>query len=80
MVHDITKPVADSPESVPMLVSASKAAKMLGISPRHLWSLTKSGNVPCNRVGRRVMYAPALLQAWVASSAIMGGKDYGKHI
>ena len=71
MLYDITEQTGDRPESLPMLVSATKAAKMLGISPRHLWSLTKSGNVPCNRVGRRVMYSPTLLQDWVNSNATL---------
>lgn len=79
MADDITKRMDDSPGNLPMLVSATKAAVLLGISPRHLWTLTKSGNVPCNRVGRRVMYSPALLQVWVNSSAIVGGNNDGKH-
>ena len=29
----------------------SEAAKALSISPRHLWQLTKDGEIPCVRVG-----------------------------
>ena len=79
MVDVITKKGDDTLGNLPMLISATKAAEQLGISARHLWSLTKSGVVPCNRIGKRVMYSPALLQAWVNSSAIIGGNDDGKH-
>ena len=80
MADGITKRVDDNLGNLPMLISATKAAQQLGISPRHLWSLTKTGVVPCNRIGKRVMYSPALLQAWVNSSAIIGVNDDGKHI
>lgn len=73
MVDELFKRSDDKPAHLPMLISATKAADLLGISPRHLWALTKSGEVPCNKVGRRVMYSPALLQAWVNSSATKGG-------
>ena len=79
MADGVTKRVDDTLGNLPMLISAPKAAERLGISARHLWNLTKAGDVPCNRVGRRVMYSPALLQAWVNSSAIIGGNDDGKH-
>jgi len=80
MADGITKRVDDTPVNLPMLIGAIKAAGLLGISPRHLWTLTKSGNIPCNRVGRRVMYSPAVLQQWVNSSATIGGIDDGKHM
>lgn len=80
MVDEIGKRVDENLKNLPMLISATKAAELLGISARHLWTLTKSGNVPCNRIGRRVMYSPNLLQVWVNSSAIRGGIDNGKHI
>jgi len=46
-----------------------EAAKALGISPRHLWQLTKDGHIPCVRVGsgtrKTVLYPVAELQAWL---------------
>jgi hypothetical protein len=32
-------------EGEPMLISALKAAKTLGISPRSLWTLTRAGTI-----------------------------------
>jgi excisionase family DNA binding protein len=50
-----------------------EAAKALGISPRHLWQLTKDGHIPCVRVGsgkrRTVLYPLADLQAWLTRQA-----------
>lgn len=80
MVDGIDKRDDENLGNLPMLISATKAAELLGISARHLWTLTKAGNVPCNRIGRRVMYSPNLLQVWVKSSAIRGCIDNGKHI
>lgn len=61
MTNDVHSPLALRPRD---------AAKALGISPRHLWQLTKDGRIPCVRVGagkrRTVLYPVAELQAWLA--------------
>jgi len=55
-----------SPNELPKLaVSAREAAAMLGISERLLWSKTKSGEIPCVRLGTRVLYSIAKLSAWL---------------
>lgn len=50
-----------------------EAAKALGISPRHLWQLTKDGEIPCVRVGsgtrKTVLYPVTVLQAWLTREA-----------
>lgn len=46
------------------LVDAIKAAATLGISPRHLRTLTQCGQVPAMRLGKRVMYDLEVLKAW----------------
>lgn len=38
------------------LLRAAEAAELLAISERHLWSLTKSGEIRCVRLGRAVRY------------------------
>ena len=56
-----------------------EAAKALGISPRHLWQLTKDGHVPCVRVGsgkrQTVVYPLADLQAWLTQQTAKGGTE-----
>jgi excisionase family DNA binding protein len=50
-----------------LLVGAEDAAEILSISQRLLWTLTNKGEIPCVRVGRRILYAPSDLAAWVES-------------
>ncbi len=48
-----------------LLLTSREAAEALAISPRSLWSLTNSGELPCVRMGRSVRYAPEDLQEWI---------------
>jgi excisionase family DNA binding protein len=50
-----------------LLVGANDAAEILSISQRLLWTLTNKGDIPCVRIGRRILYAPSDLTAWVES-------------
>jgi excisionase family DNA binding protein len=53
----------------PMLLTARQAAKVLCISERTLWGLTKSGDIPAVRFGgRNVRYDPRDLDAWIQSA------------
>jgi hypothetical protein len=60
--------------SAPLALRPRDAAKALGISPRHLWQLTRDGLVPCVRVGcgrrKTVLYPVADLQAWLTRQAV----------
>ena len=49
----------------PKLLTPKHAAEQLAISPRKLWSLTASGDVPCVRIGRSVRYDAADLAEFV---------------
>jgi excisionase family DNA binding protein len=55
----------NTPTAPPLLVDAREAARLLAISPRTLWSLTKAGDVPVVRIGRLVRYDVAGLGRWV---------------
>jgi len=50
-----------------LLVSAREASKMLGVSERLLWGMTKKGDIQRIRVGKRVCYNPDVLRAWIAA-------------
>lgn len=39
-----------------LLLTSIETSRALAISPRHLWSLTKSGKISCVRIGRSVRY------------------------
>jgi len=50
----------------PMLLTPRQAARVLSISERTLWGLTKSGDIPAVRFGgRNVRYSPDDLRAWI---------------
>jgi excisionase family DNA binding protein len=48
-----------------LLLTPKQAAKALAISPRKLWGMTASGEVPHIRMGRSVRYPLHELQAWI---------------
>lgn len=50
-------------------LSAIDAARLLGISARSLWTLTKSGRVPHLRLGGRVTYPADALREWANAQA-----------
>lgn len=54
-----------APAPAPLLVNSRDAARLLAISPRTLFALVKSGQVPVVRVGRRVLFSVEALQRWV---------------
>ncbi|MEM1331475.1 MAG: helix-turn-helix domain-containing protein [Planctomycetota bacterium] len=59
---DKTEPTQNSE---PLLLDARRAAQMLSIAERTLWSLTKCDAIPSHRIGRRVLYRPAELSLWL---------------
>jgi predicted DNA-binding transcriptional regulator AlpA len=48
---------------------------MLALSPRLLWTLTNTGEMPCVRIGRTVRYDPAELRAWVEAHKTRGRRS-----
>ena len=60
-------------DSVDRLLTAQEAAKILTISPRHLWDLTKQGELPAIKMGRSVRYAQADIDAFIAKSRTRRG-------
>lgn len=57
--------MTDPPTQNPLLLTSRDAAKALAVCGRTLFSLTKSGQVPCVRIGRAVRYSPADLHAFI---------------
>ena len=65
--------IANDGAVTPLAFRPREAAKALGISPRHLWQLTKDGHIPCVRIGcgtrRTVLYPIDDLRAWLTRSS-----------
>lgn len=47
------------------LLSTHEAAERLSISRRHLSKMTCAGELPCVRVGRRVLYSTKTIREWI---------------
>lgn len=60
--HDALVPVTES-----LLLRPIDAAKLLAISPRKLWEMTTTKEVPSVRIGRSIRYVREELKAWVAN-------------
>ncbi|HUU92559.1 MAG TPA: helix-turn-helix domain-containing protein [Phycisphaerae bacterium] len=48
-----------------LLLSAREGARALSVSERTLWERTKTGEIPCVRIGRRVLYDVRDLVAYI---------------
>ena len=51
-----------------LLLPAPEAAEALSVCDKTLWSVTEPrGDLPCVRIGRRVLYDPTDLRRWIDS-------------
>lgn len=48
-----------------LLLTPQQAAETLAISPRKLWAMTASGEIPHLRIGRSVRYPVNDLNHWI---------------
>jgi excisionase family DNA binding protein len=55
------------------LLKAEEVAPTLGVPTLRVYELARTGLLPCVRLGRQVRFAPAALEAFVAS----GGRGLG---
>jgi len=53
------------PRNSALLLTPRQAAEALAISPRKLWSMTASGEIPHIRLGRSLRYPTAGLRRWI---------------
>lgn len=47
------------------MLSRNEVCQMLGVSMPTLWSKTKSGEIECTRVGRRVLYTESAIKKFM---------------
>jgi excisionase family DNA binding protein len=60
----LDQPVS-GPPAEPLLLDSHEAARLLAVSPRTLWSMTKRGVLPAVRIGRAVRFDPADLRRFI---------------
>jgi excisionase family DNA binding protein len=63
----------DDDQTEPLLITAKQAAKMLCISQRYLYTLSKSGRIPVVAFGRRRLYRVADVERFVSSHSVPAG-------
>jgi len=64
---------ASSDNTAPLLWKPDEAARSLAISPRKLWAMTNTGEIPSVRLGRAVRYDPADLREWIERNKVECG-------
>jgi len=52
----------------PLAVDSARAAELLGISERLLWTKTNTGEIPHVRIGRAVRYPVHELRRWLSET------------
>jgi hypothetical protein len=63
-----------APETGTLLIDARAASAALSISPRKLWTLTNAGEVPHVKIGRRILYSPDALRAYIEAQSFRGSQ------
>lgn len=69
---------ANTPAKAVLLLTPKEAAKALAISPRKLWAMTASGELPSIRLGRCLRYPVDDLQRWI-NDQMKGGTNSDPH-
>jgi excisionase family DNA binding protein len=59
----------------PALVNVHGAAATLGIGVRTVWEHVERGELPIVRIGRRVLFDPADIDAFIAARRESGGRS-----
>jgi len=65
----------ESQAKLSRLFRGAEAAKYLNISPRHLWTLTKRGEIPRIKMGRIVRYDVNALAQYVSQRQVRSTED-----
>ncbi len=72
-----TPTLPDSSSLPPLAVREREAARLLGISPKSVFNLTKAGLLPCVRLGGMKLYSVAALHRWLDEQAPPTGEQGG---
>ena len=67
--------MTSAPVPEKLLLSARETAKALSISEKTLWTYTQRGNIPCAKIGARVLYSVESLQRFIAEAERQGGQN-----
>ena len=54
--------------SSPTLMSASEVADLLALNVKSVYAGAAAGEIPCRRVGRRLLFVREAIDAWLTSA------------
>ena len=75
-IDRLAESIAQRLASRPRLVDRVEIAQMLGLSVPTIERYTRSGTLPCVRVGRRVLYAPeSVIESLTVGDVSNGSKQ-----
>jgi excisionase family DNA binding protein len=57
------------------LLNPEQAAKLFGVSKRHIYSLAADGKIPAIKLGKTLRFRPSTLLAWIQAQE---KTNYGK--
>ena len=57
-------------DALPRAMSEKAAAEMLGVCPMTLWRYRRDGKIAFRRIGRRVVYMPQDIEAFLAKCLV----------
>ena len=66
-------PVTDKSTLHPLLLSERETAKLLGVCPKTIYTLTRQGKLQAVRIGCSVRYDIRDIEAFVAAAKSQGG-------
>lgn len=64
-------------ELLPIAISVSEAARLLGLSRPKVYQLMQQENLPAFKVGTRTLIPVADLHKWVTARTAKGGANHG---
>jgi len=65
--HSFAASLPSPNPSEPLLIGVEEVARLLNVSPRTVWTLTATGELPHLRIGRRVLYSSEGVRSWTQS-------------
>lgn len=67
----MTEPV-QAGDTQALLIDERTVARLLGVSPRSIWTMAATGELPSVRIGRRKLYAVETVRRFIAERESAG--------
>jgi excisionase family DNA binding protein len=58
---------SDPVTNAPLVYTADELAELLGVDRKTIYDFATRGEIPCKRLGRRILFPRAAIAAWLVS-------------